>query len=207
VRCRIQAAFRRLEPKAQLALAGGVVLLVVVIAVVAVTLGGGRSSERTASPTEAGAVRTDTPSAGPAQAPGAVTSDPVPMQTAAAQTLTAENNEELAALLATTDPGGEAVAQFAAKYHGRTIEFDGNLASMSRHGDDKTTFSSMPEITARRARSGRTSSSEMSTSPMICTSPGPTFPTCWAPGTIFTSSLASGTSPIRCSFSSRSPRT
>lgn len=30
--------------------------------------------------------------------------------------------------------------EFVAKYKGRTIEFDGNIAALSRHGDDTTRF-------------------------------------------------------------------
>ena len=65
---------------------------------------------------------------------------PVPTQPAAQEVLSAENNEDLAALLLGPDECDDTVAQFAAKYAGRTIEFDGNIASMAPHGDYVTRF-------------------------------------------------------------------
>jgi hypothetical protein len=51
------------------------------------------------------------------------------------QVLTINNNKDLAALLAGPDNHWDAFKAFAAKYQGRTIEFDGNIASRSNHGD------------------------------------------------------------------------
>ena len=53
-------------------------------------------------------------------------------------TLTAKNNKDLAALLRVEDPADPRVAAFANKYSGRTIEFDGNIASVLPHGHYKT---------------------------------------------------------------------
>lgn len=54
--------------------------------------------------------------------------------------VTAKGNREFAALLATTDPGSNSVEQFAKKYEGQTLEFDGNVCAMNPHGSYKTRF-------------------------------------------------------------------
>ncbi|MGY1829474.1 DUF4839 domain-containing protein [Geodermatophilus sp. SYSU D01180] len=145
---RVLAAFRRLTPRARLGLAGvagGVVLLVVALAVVLGLRGGGSASETAASETAASASRT-------AVAPSAQASDAapqvieetepavVPPQPLAEQVLTAGNSADLAALLAVSDPGGQTVVDFATRYRGQLIEFDGNVASMLDHGDYDTRF-------------------------------------------------------------------
>lgn len=56
------------------------------------------------------------------------------------QALTAANNSELAALLAVSEPGSAEVEAFAKKYKGKDIEFDGNIATMSNHGSNKTRY-------------------------------------------------------------------
>lgn len=56
------------------------------------------------------------------------------------QVLTKNNNKELAALLALSEPCDETVGPFAAKYTGRTIAFDGSIADMVNHGDYKTRY-------------------------------------------------------------------
>jgi hypothetical protein len=56
------------------------------------------------------------------------------------QALTADNSEEFAALLAVPDYCDETIAPFVAKYAGRTIEFDGSIASMANHGDYDTRY-------------------------------------------------------------------
>jgi hypothetical protein len=124
------AAFRGLQPKVQLlAVSAGVLLLalVVVVGVVVGTRGGGSSPQPAASATDAEV------SAEPAQEPAA-TSSAAPTTSAADEVLTVENNADLAALLAITQPGASAVEEFAAKYRGRTIEFDGNIAYLNPHG-------------------------------------------------------------------------
>ena len=55
--------------------------------------------------------------------------------------MTAENNKDFAALLA--DPEGDCdnqVEEFAKEYSDRTVEFDGSIASMVKHGSDKTVW-------------------------------------------------------------------
>jgi hypothetical protein len=116
-----------------MALAGGLLLLVVIIGVVV-------ESEPTASPTEAAAVPSEKSSEDPPQEPEATQSEAAPTQSATEEILTAENNADLAALLAVSDPGGAAVEAFAAKYRGRVIEFDGNIAFMANYGDYETRY-------------------------------------------------------------------
>ncbi|MEW9122697.1 MAG: DUF4839 domain-containing protein [Thermotaleaceae bacterium] len=54
--------------------------------------------------------------------------------------LTVNNNEELAAVLAVKDPSDPIVGEFAKKYAGKTIEFDGNIADMMQNRDYKTRY-------------------------------------------------------------------
>lgn len=54
--------------------------------------------------------------------------------------LTVENNKDLATLLAVKDPSNPFVSEFAKKYAGRTIKFNGNIANMTYHGDYKTRY-------------------------------------------------------------------
>ena len=61
------------------------------------------------------------------------TEEPIP-------TLTIENNRDLKALLALKDPFDDSVVAFAEKYQGQIIEFDGNIAYMSNHGNYQTRY-------------------------------------------------------------------
>ena len=54
--------------------------------------------------------------------------------------LTLENNEELEAVLTVNDTNDPIVSEFAEKYSGRTIEFDGYIANMMPHGKYKTRY-------------------------------------------------------------------
>jgi hypothetical protein len=58
----------------------------------------------------------------------------------AEEILTVENSADLAALLAGPGECHETVAEFAAKYPGRVIEFDGNIAYMVNHGNYRTRY-------------------------------------------------------------------
>ena len=58
----------------------------------------------------------------------------------AEQVLTADKSKEFAALLAVRDNCDETIGPFVAKYGGRTIEFDGSIASMANHGDYDTRY-------------------------------------------------------------------
>lgn len=54
--------------------------------------------------------------------------------------LTIENSQDLAALLTVTDPFDSIVSDFANKYSGKTIEFDGNIANMMGHENYETRY-------------------------------------------------------------------
>ncbi|WP_438349253.1 DUF4839 domain-containing protein [Paenibacillus sp. FA6] len=54
--------------------------------------------------------------------------------------LTVDNNKELAEILSTKDESSTLFKEFAQKYAGRTIEFDGNTAYVSKHENYKTRF-------------------------------------------------------------------
>jgi hypothetical protein len=54
--------------------------------------------------------------------------------------LTVENNEDFAAVLAVKNKGDSLIGDFAKKYVGRTIEFDGYIAYMEHHKDYKTRY-------------------------------------------------------------------
>jgi hypothetical protein len=132
---RTELTFRRVKAKVApwrvLAVAGAVVVLALVIAIGVITERRGGSGT-----TDAAAV-TSAPAEQPA---AATTAEAAPTQTAAEEILTAENNPELAALLALKDPGADSVGEFAAKYRGRTIEFDGNVGAMNNHDSYKTRY-------------------------------------------------------------------
>ena len=54
--------------------------------------------------------------------------------------LSVNNCEELATLLGLKDEFDPSIAEFASKYQGRTIEFDGNVAYVSPHEGYSTRF-------------------------------------------------------------------
>lgn len=54
--------------------------------------------------------------------------------------LTADNNADLARLLAIKDESDPFIQEFANKYRGRTIEFDGNVTAMANHDDYNTRY-------------------------------------------------------------------
>lgn len=54
--------------------------------------------------------------------------------------LTVDNCKELAEILSTKDESDPLIKEFAQKYAGRTIEFDGNTASVSNHENYKTRY-------------------------------------------------------------------
>ncbi len=58
----------------------------------------------------------------------------------AGEILTAENNADFAALLQGPGECDESVSDFATKYEGQTIEFDGNVAYIAPHGGYDTRF-------------------------------------------------------------------
>lgn len=54
------------------------------------------------------------------------------------ENLTVENCPELAALIILRDPGDPTVSEFASKYYGQVIEFDGCVNAMQNHGEYET---------------------------------------------------------------------
>jgi hypothetical protein len=63
-----------------------------------------------------------------------------PQSSVEEEIITIDNNEEFAAVLATKDPGDQIIEDFAMKYEGRIIEFDGNIGYMDYHGDYTTRY-------------------------------------------------------------------
>lgn len=86
------------------------------------------------APEPSGSVSSDTAESAPPTPEAPVTEAPTD------QAITAENNPEFAALLALTDTGSSTIEDFATKYDGRTLEFDGNICAMNPHGDYETRF-------------------------------------------------------------------
>lgn len=146
---RTEMTFRRPTRKVSrrlTALAGGavVVLLATVITVGALQEGGDDAvANPPASPVETEASpggQTPVPSAtdaSPDTSAPAITETAVPVEETA---LTVENSPELAALLALPDYCDSSIADFAAKYQGRTIEFDGNISAMNLHENYDTRY-------------------------------------------------------------------
>jgi len=77
---------------------------------------------------------------GSSEAADASTSSSAPPTTVSEVVLSAANNPELAAILAVPNECSDSIQAFALKYSGRTIEFDGNIAYMTNHGDMKTRY-------------------------------------------------------------------
>lgn len=54
--------------------------------------------------------------------------------------ITIENNAEFEAILKEREPGSQLIEEFAVKYAGRIVSFDGNIAYMANHGSYSTRF-------------------------------------------------------------------
>lgn len=67
-------------------------------------------------------------------------SEAVPETEAVEQNITAENNSDFKALIEDKEPSGDMQKAFVDKYEGQTIEFDGNIAFISNHGDYSTRY-------------------------------------------------------------------
>lgn len=68
------------------------------------------------------------------------TSDTSTQGSSTTEVLNVENNHALAELLMEPEPCADTVAAFATDHHGQAIEFDGNIAAMSGHGDSQTRY-------------------------------------------------------------------
>lgn len=119
--------FRGLAPGKQRVVVAGMVVLLLLAAV---GIGTSAGQEKAANKsTESVAVNEKpTPSSTPT----------LPEETD--QMITAENNKDFAALLVATDYCDPSIAQFAAKYQGREIEFNGSITNMKRHGNYDTRY-------------------------------------------------------------------
>ncbi|KAB1160062.1 DUF4839 domain-containing protein [Micromonospora sp. AMSO12t] len=128
--------FRRPKPKVPwvlIAVAAGVVLLLAIVGGIASALQGGNDKDPK-SPSETTVAASEKPSE--TAKPDESASD----ESGADQVLTVENSKDLAALLAVRDYCDETIGTFVAKYEGRTIEFDGSIASMRNHGEYSTRY-------------------------------------------------------------------
>ncbi|WP_422750971.1 DUF4839 domain-containing protein [Micromonospora sp. WMMD1219] len=130
--------FRRPKPRIPwvlVAVAAGVVLLLAIVGGIVGALQGGDDTDRTAkSPSDVTGVAGGKPSETP-KPDGSASSG-----SDAEQVMTVENSKDLVALLAVRDYCDEKVGTFAAKYAGRTVEFDGSITSMQNHGDYDTRY-------------------------------------------------------------------
>ncbi|KQV16614.1 DUF4839 domain-containing protein [Kitasatospora sp. Root107] len=108
---------------------GGLVILAIVIGVAAALEDGGEQKDRSNKPTAA------TASAQPS-----TTSTPTAAGSAAAEVITPQSSPEFAALLKTPDYCDNANQDFATKYKGKTVAFDGSIVHMAPHGDADTRY-------------------------------------------------------------------
>ncbi|MFD6311578.1 DUF4839 domain-containing protein [Streptomyces nigra] len=103
------------------------VILAIVIGTATALSGGDEKRDRTAKP----AAASEKPSATPT---------PTAAEPAAVEVITPENNSEFAALLKAADTCDDANANFATRYEGRTIAFNGSIVDMTPHGDYETRY-------------------------------------------------------------------
>lgn len=99
----------------------------------------------TSTPTESAVPLSEQPTDEPVETATEAGDQVDPVETATAEpdpveVLTVETSPDFAALLAERAPGGPLVEEFAAKYEGEIIEFDGNIAYMINHGSYDTRY-------------------------------------------------------------------
>ncbi|MDQ0958318.1 hypothetical protein QFZ66_002196 [Streptomyces sp. B4I13] len=108
---------------------GGLVILAIVIGVATALEDGGEKKDESNKPT-----------AVTASAERSATSTPTTPGSAAAEVITPQNNREFAALLKTPDSCDSTNPDFATKYKGKTVAFDGSIVHMAPHGDYDTRY-------------------------------------------------------------------
>ncbi|WLQ53735.1 DUF4839 domain-containing protein (plasmid) [Streptomyces poriferorum] len=108
---------------------GGLVILAIVIGVAAALEDGGENKDES-----------NKPMAATASAEPSATSTPTVARSAAAEVITPQNNPEFAALLKTPDSCDSGNPDFATKYKGKTVAFDGSIVHMAPHGDYDTRY-------------------------------------------------------------------
>lgn len=69
-----------------------------------------------------------------------VSNDDSNVKKSTVELLSKDNCKDLAEILSTKNEFDSLIKEFAKKYAGRTIEFDGNIATVNQHGDLKTRF-------------------------------------------------------------------
>ncbi len=109
------------------AAAGGFVVLAIIIGVAAAL-------------EDQGEKESDKPATATASAEPSTTPDPAAAGTAPAEVITAGTNAEFAALLKTPDSCDSSISDFATKYMGKTVAFDGSIVHMAPHGDYDTRY-------------------------------------------------------------------
>ncbi|MFE9658390.1 DUF4839 domain-containing protein [Micromonospora sp. NPDC006431] len=119
------------EQKVGFGVAAGLLPILAII----ITIG---AINETNAPTSPAATTTAAPAA---QEPVEAAPSPTPAsaEPKAEAVLTVKNNKDLAALLAAAEDH-DLFQEFATKYQGRTIKFDGTIAAMNHHGDYKTRY-------------------------------------------------------------------
>jgi len=108
---------------------GGLVILAIVIGVAAALEDGVEKKDES-----------DKPTAANASAEPSATSTPTTPRSAAAEVITPQNNPEFAALLKTPDSCDSANPDFATKYKGKTVAFNGSIVNMAPHDDYDTRY-------------------------------------------------------------------
>lgn len=119
--------FRGLAPAKQRVVAAGTAVLLL-LAAVGIGTSAAQEKGATQSIESAAANEKSAPSPTP------------PLSENPDQAINAENNTDFAALLVATDYYDASTAQFAAKYQGREIEFDGSITNMQHHGNYDTRY-------------------------------------------------------------------
>lgn len=145
---RTKLTFRRVKPKLPVrllaAVSGVLVLLVIAGIILGATHGGSAAAAATASATNAAVVASEKATPTPSKAPQTgLPARPTPTAAPPERNLTVKSNADLAALLAAPEPSQQQQADFAAKYQGRTIEFDGNFADWQNDGNYKTRYDAL----------------------------------------------------------------
>ncbi|MFF2780361.1 DUF4839 domain-containing protein [Streptomyces sp. NPDC058052] len=87
-----------------------------------------------------GEKESNNPTTATASAEPSATPTPAAAGSAPAEVITTETNAEFAALLKTPDSCDGSISDFATKYVGKTVAFDGSIVHMPAHGDYDTRY-------------------------------------------------------------------
>ncbi|QYF88484.1 DUF4839 domain-containing protein [Arthrobacter sp. PAMC25284] len=142
-------AFRGLAPAKQRALAVAVAVMLPIAAV-----GIGLAAAQDKGNTNA------TQSTESAIEPATVNKTPVPLPTPTSpektdQVITVENNNDFAAILVSTDYCAPSMEEFATKYKGQKVQFDGSITNMQNHENYRTRYGILIGPRGRRAKDDR----------------------------------------------------